>query len=1169
MIMRKFTIFTILLCISLMSSIPGFAQSSSASGTTISFKYGTATPLYSSGAGGTEADKASQYFGLLRHNISHIQLFSCTHSALDKNGTGIFDANHNNMLFDNTSSSSATYHELGIWNGQEGGRQSTCYVAVVAPKGYKITSYNWVVDGANSYNGSTIKEYTYNDGGTLNYGNSVTLSSSTTSFSNSVSSGSNILYFEFNVKTKADAYPIYIKELQLTYTIDQPFSNQLPSSDGKLNIHTGYIDPGEFGWYKKGVPQTGSSNGIWSFNRDNVTDVQKVDLWANEVKITDPDVTSVDGSQYFITATNGDYYVSAPSKFRIVGATLKFLSHNATSTVTTTSWDKGSLSGSGVYLISDGTNYLYYNGNALDNTTDIEVAKQHPWTFTTSGSGYTISNSGMYLGYTISSRRASLSMSSTAKIWYVNDDSKLYCLYYTNYLGLRYNSGWTLTANQGSVSSDATSLTYTKRTSTSTEKTYPAGTFTAKVFNRDNSDNKGTSPVEKNGSYTVTFDTNELNNDAIHFSIADLPEGSYALYNVRLQLLPLNPELKQLTVASKLSTPNGGTSYVSQTASEPVNYQFNDGKAVTLITNEDNCKVVLYTAHNENRSDWYTSGKNTYANGHSNYFLVNSDADNGGQTDVALDITKAPYPTARVYSEQAGTKAEMFTNIDALNNSSLSDDKRPTVLKDLPFSKTEAGYAAISLTAGGDAVTRYVYSADMPTYNILPANTGAKHIDYRYYTLVLQAVQQKANPQVTLVPIYKSTMHIVSRKGSVETTGKNLDTEHVYYGAKVTSSNSTFNYLSGEQVVDALKSAVTKAGYNNNFKTPYGGLLYLDLSSLSSVTNDQLDAEFDKTTADNCLYFMPNNYSSQVNNVVDKASDGSYNAITNVVITDQQPFFTPYNFTTTAKHSARYTRTATNGKTATVTDASMVLPFDIPLTDGEYNGISFRKITGHRVTKDHIQNTDHPLYAVTAKKITDATTASANTPYHIHKENGVTGVEINLANAQFHATPYTNTKDGNVTVSDMTSGDTWQAHGNYYGLKVPKEGNDTWGKTWYFAGEYYWNAGGLVASQDVNIRPFRAYYVTTETIPEAKMSISYNPDDLVDAINGVTTKASALQVVAGKGFISATAEVDAPLSIRNVAGQTITKRTVKAGENLRVSVPKGIYLVNNVKVIVK
>ena len=246
----------------------------------------------------------------------------------------------------------------------------------------------------------------------------------------------------------------------------------------------------------------------------------------------------------------------------------------------------------------------------------------------------------------------------------------------------------------------------------------------------------------------------------------------------------------------------------------------------------------------------------------------------------------------------------------------------------------------------------------------------------------------------------------------------------------------------------------------------------------------------------------------------------------------------------------------------------MVLPFDIPLTNGEYNGISFHKITGYGETKDHIQNTDHPLYAVKAEKITDAT-AFAYTPYHIHKENGVTGVEINLANAQFHATPYTNTKDGNVTVSDMTSGDTWQAHGNYYGLKVPKEGNDTWGKTWYFAGEYYWNAGGLVTSQDVNIRPFRAYYVTTETISEAKMSIAYNLDDLVDAINGVTTKASALQVVAGKGFISATAEVDAPLSIRNVAGQTITKRTVKAGENLRVSVPKGIYLVNNVKVIVK
>ena len=860
-----------------------------------------------------------------------------------------------------------------------------------------------------------------------------------------------------------------------------------------------------------------------------------------------------------------------------MGATINFLSHAATSTETTTSWDKGSqFSGAGVYLISDGTNYLYYNGTALANTTNVEVAKQHPWTFTTSGSGYTISNSRKYLAYTrtsgLWSDSYSLSISSNATTWYANK-SYLYATYDgyydTYYVCLNYSNGWTVsaTSNSSNLSNYATFLTYTKRTSTSTEKTYPAGTFTAKVFNKDNSDNKGTSSVAVNGSYTVTFDKNELNNDAIHFSIAHLPEGSYALYNVSLQLLPLNPELKQLTVASKVTTPNG-TSYVSQTASEPVNYQFNDGKAVTLITNEDKCKVVLYTAHNENRSDWYTSGKNTYANGHSNYFLVNSDADNGGGTDVALDITKAPYPTARVYSEQAGTKAEMFTNIDALNNSSLSDDKRPKVLMDLPFSKTDAGYADISLAAGGDAVTRYVYSADMPTYNILPANTGAKHIDYRYYTLVLQAVKQTATPLVTLVPIYKSTMHIASTKGSVETTGKNLDTEHVYYGAKVTSDSPTFNYLSGDQVVEALKSAVINARYNTNFKTTYGGLLYLDLSSLSSVTNNKLDAEFDKTTADNCLYFMPNNYSSQVNNVIDKASDGSFRAITDIVITDQQPFFTPYDFTTTAKHSARYTRTATNGKTATVTDASMVLPFNIPLTDGEYNGISFRKITGHGVPKDHIQNTDHPLYAVTAEKISDAT-ASANTPYHIHKENGVTGVEINLANAQFRATPYTNTKDGNVTVSDMTSGDTWQAHGNYYGLKVLKEGNDTWGKTWYFAGEYYWNAGGLVASQDVNIRPFRAYYVTTETIPEAKMSISYNPDDLVDAINGVTTKASALQVVAGKGFISATAEVDAPLSIRNVAGQTITKRTVKAGENLRVSVPKGIYLVNNVKVIVK
>ncbi len=72
------------------------------------------------------------------------------------------------------------------------------------------------------------------------------------------------------------------------------------------------------------------------------------------------------------------------------------------------------------------------------------------------------------------------------------------------------------------------------------------------------------------------------------------------------------------------------------------------------------------------------------------------------------------------------------------------------------------------------------------------------------------------------------------------------------------------------------------------------------------------------------------------------------------------------------------------------------------------------------------------------------------------------------------------------------------------------------------------------------------------------------------AVGSVAAGASAaVRVVPGEGSLAVTAFADAPVRVHTASGQLVASPALEAGQTWSVSVPQGVYLVNNQKVIVR
>ena len=80
--------------------------------------------------------------------------------------------------------------------------------------------------------------------------------------------------------------------------------------------------------------------------------------------------------------------------------------------------------------------------------------------------------------------------------------------------------------------------------------------------------------------------------------------------------------------------------------------------------------------------------------------------------------------------------------------------------------------------------------------------------------------------------------------------------------------------------------------------------------------------------------------------------------------------------------------------------------------------------------------------------------------------------------------------------------------------------------------------------------------------------ICFGENSETTGISDVTTAAD-LSVTAGYGTITFTATADKVVNVASINGAVANRVNVKAGETRTISVPAGIYVINNAKIIVK
>lgn len=1119
--------------------------SASKQGTTISLDHDNAQNLFTNNGTGS-------YWAYLRHKSTHIQLISSTDPAL-ASGQQVFAVTNNNMVWN-----SSNY--LQLHNGKLGGTTTIQYgyYCILAPKGYRFLRYEIDMDKA-SEDGAKLEEYKYQNGSStdINVVYSATASSSqTVKMERTLSDGTNVLYFRMDGKDANDINPIVVQSIKLTYAIDDSFTAQVPNENG-TKIHSGFINLGTFSKGDK-------NNYNYGFSNSQATDLETVNVVKTDGSA--PQNVTVDGGNYFMATTDGDYYVEAPAKFRIIGATVNFKRAASTSFDTYTP----SESTNGVQIVLGASTNSNNSVNTESSGNYLKIDENGTVSNVTSPAQATVFTVDYHTGS--GENHYSLKLPN-GKYLAMDANQKIVTLDNAEQALWSYNSGWKFpyASNKysfiGAWSSPYTwrAIAMDVRSAIAYRMPLAASDFTATVYNRENTaaaTDGAKSLTEGNATQTVTV--SDMNNDAVHINLSGITTGSAAFFNVQLQLLPLDPEVSKVEAAAKIGSDVVGNSPVNS-----YNYVFNSGKIIgvpvpSTTPKDGNIDMVFRNAMNEEQTLWYTTGNNqnnpNVKGGYSNVYLIGSTADK----DNGLSVT-SPYPDARTAVDVAGVNKVYATNIADLAD---ANNKAVNTLQDNTVDATTAGNTTVTMTLNTPSSTKstdgntfYLYSADQPTYQIMPQSLAqAKHIDFRFFTIKVKPVAAET-PSIEIVQIYTTTMKGAQHKTSIDSDGNDPKTM-TYVGIKVTAQKSadattSYNALTAEDVYDAIVKAMKakKDAYGISEDDALRTVLYVDMSALSTVTISSAStlSNYASQTADNCLFFMPQGFAGTgMGNVISKMADGTYRSFGDVRVYDQQPFYTPYAFNT-GTYKAIYEREGTvKGSTmkAKVRNMAAVLPFEIhldgaghPYLDGSDQStsyITFHNITGSGVLTG-VKKDDHGhelTYAVKASAET-GNTARANHPYYVTIADGQPeGFTFNIPGANFASSKGV---AGTKMAADKleAANGTWTAHGTYSGGTVKTDEN-----LWYFSQDYFWKSSQLTNYLVVNVRPFRAYFTTTAKTTAAKAAVVYDNSEIVTTgitnVKGETAHTGKVYTIDGR-YVGTSLEGLAPgLYIQN--GRKVVKQ---------------------------
>ena len=1096
----------------------------------------------------------------------------------------------------------------------DGGERVSTLMSISLPKGFRFTGYRIVL--LNNLNGKTINNVShvamskrlYETNSSFNYNNPLAFTAVMGSTnetkdyviertSKSETDMGNNLYFYFWHNTNG-FYGATIKSIELYFTAESEFQAEgVPGTPDEIISDGVNMVGSEFttGKLDLGVIQPNSKGGAtyYSYDYENVIDLTAQNWLYQEDAVSggklpetarggNIQVLRNDGQLYYALG-NGTYYIETPIEtknqngksiplgYRITGAQIKaHYGTKADSSPITYDGNTGTISAKRgrvtYYLKTDGT---WTTGSGAQ------------WTLTKTGK----LQSGNY--YLSVQKNTSTGWAGTSVEYIANgttDINEANAFTITNNRVMYGNLTLSITRYDRArfMEEDGSSNNFASWSVINSSTTNPAFTpsaFQLSLYGTDGSKVESTvslSSTDKN----ATAEVDDLNNDAVKFTISGLADGAKALITYNLKMEQLNPFINTLDIVchSKKADNLQMTQQFTSNDFQVAGGQFLFYVPSDFVGEGGTCKFTFENLTSKYMDDTY--GKGT--TGNSRNYLVKSAYYNTYGDGKQYQAKGTEPASDKVYSEECGNQAFRFNNAADLEAAGAT--ATASTLEEYPYS--EALYTSqggtftsdIELAINGEKKC-YLFAGDETRYNIAPT-TAMEHRYYAYYLMDIQLLVKDYNAKCDLKELYKTTCY----EGDLEKpmyggTFKAYDTET---GAEIPSSKA---YLTVNMMKQALETALKEKGALTD------QILYLDYTNLYSVLVESKGsmAQMKGALNPNCLIFFPERTTFDEDNYVQKTQSGGFRACKNIVITDKQPFYSPYKISVPAENYAAYTRKielAGYNKTAL---ATLVLPFSIEVSEGVHANNKCKislyrmKEEGGLTTDKEEDYTGKDFWGKAQFVPIEVARTMPNMPYMVKVEETSGDEEINFEVLQYgsdvEATISDNPESGNFMNEDDYTfmGETgtgtigsdqhkFTHFGSYSGKKLSKDGG--W---FYFANSKFYNSKNL-KGQYLYMYPFRAYF-GHKSSNGAKLMNGFNvtfDDDWATGINDITTESdnSGLQLTPSHGALFIRSSAQTSVTVISAAGATVFRTAMSAGETKTVNLSAGIYIVNGKKVII-
>lgn len=1068
------------------------------------------------------------------------------------------------------------------------------HMSLSLPKGYRFTSYKIVMDyEKDSEVPSTFKEmdgtFTKEKQKVVVGKNATNVSMQRTSLNNT--DMGNILYF-YQGHTEGFAR-VKVTSFVVTFECTDKFNESLhagvtdlanPVSCIALPFQTHRTDLGEIEETTKGKYTS------YKYNYQNVKDLSADFLLYDQAGVVngtavagtagDGAISSVyyNGQLTFLGLKNNTYWLETPTDaitqngtrtpvgYRIVGARLLY-ANNAHSI--------GFQKGDNIY-ITDG-NGKYMNSSLQFTKTKVE------WTYDVDGKVSTKSGNKTYYlrHYTGSFLFPTVSLKTTmnrseASVYNTKGLNLFYGSVENAYIISYDASGKAVYDKDPKNNAVVVNANPTPQTSTG---------FTIKLYDKTGEAVAQQAKVDANhveGDLVLE----KINNDAIKLQIEGLEDGQEAFVCFQVQLEALNPYIDKMDITC--TQPSGEQSLKKQYLADDFTIG-TEGKVEFGVPSNfgtTGLKFAFDGLHSKSADETYPAGQvGKYSRYHfvkSDYYDLIGENLQGHRSDAAdYDYTK------KVRVAVAGDKAFYCNNSDKFKAGTTGSG---TFYYE-EYRYTNAAYNAqggqwkeMVANDGDDYVKRYIVVCDETRYNIAPTTTP-RHAIYAYYSTDLKLTTVDYTPEITYTKVYDD---------AVIPTGPD---KNYYVGATLTlkSKDGTAlpegtGYAFTKQIIDQINDDIK--AHKTNAPVDAAHILYFDASKINSLLSSNTNAawgtleDLKSKLGKNALIFLPTGVTDNHDNVASKSLSGDdFVAENNIVLEDQWPFFSPYDIRINAANEVSYKRFVANNND-TKKWVSIVMPFTVAIDTetGQYSNADDKcDFTFYQMNRNNAFSKPNPSGELIFTDIdvhfspyTGEPVTQPNNAYIVRidraemtekdaklmfilRQRGSTIVKT-LVDRTIQGTASSGTVDGlNMTLTPQAT---------FSGAEVDKTK-----PIFYFNKDKFVSSLALEGVPTVYVLPFRSYYDCTGTLTRniRNINISLEPNNDPTDIQEVTSNATNAGFVfsAQAGQLTVKATKDLRVNVRNVSGQTIDVKALKAGESHSVKLPSGIYVVNGTKVMVR